>query len=325
VQLLWDIMEDSDSDGDSSSSEDHCSEVVVRKARLYDVNRVAEIFASSFEYLDVEDRDWIEGIVRKRSRRARIYVVTVNNDVAGFILFYKKGDKAYVDAFAIDPRYRGMGLGKCLLSYVESLLASEGVERLYLTVKNGNSAALGMYIKHGYRMASTVLILERSVDKELGNGDALKQKPIRVIESQDALKSKVKLLDTAIWANFTWDIDSVIYKVARKEQKSLVIYVGKRLAGVATVSSDKGKVVVERLAVSYYKPSESVNAVMEAVESYVRRSGLSKTIRIPVDSTKATLLRALVSTGFRIVDSEYVLYKNLAEEVHANPELSSAT
>jgi len=309
---LWDFMESSDSDEDSSSDEDHCREVVVRKARLHDVNSIANISTSSFEYLDVEDRDWIEGVVRKRSKRARIYVAVVDDNVVGFILFYKKGDKAYIDAFAVDPRYRGMGIGRCLLSYVEKLLVGEGVEKLYLTVKNGNGTALGMYIKHGYRMASTVLILESPIDNPDNAYEAI-QKPIRVAEIHEALKSKVKLLDTAIWTNFTWDVDSIIYKIIRRDQRNLIIYVGKRLAGVVTISPDKGKTVLERLAVSYYKPSESVNAVIEAVKSYIKKNALGKTIRIPVDSTKATLLRALVTAGFKITDSEYVLYKDLAE------------
>jgi ribosomal protein S18 acetylase RimI-like enzyme len=314
LQLLWDFMEESDSDSDSGSEEDHCREVVVRKARLCDVDRIAEIFAKSFEFLDVEDRDWIEGVVRKRSRRARIYVSLVNSDVAGFVLLYKKGDKAYIDAFAVDQRYRGMGVGKCLLRHVENILASEGVEKLYLTVKNGNSNALGMYIKHGYRIANTVLILESLVDEAHNDESSRKPIPIKIIESESAPKSKVKLLDTALWANFTWDIDSVIYKTIRKKQRNLIIYVGKRLAGIATISLDRDRTVIERLAVSYYKPSESIKIVIGALKSYVKHSELGKTIRIPVDSTKATLLQALITAGFRIADSEYILYKDLAIE-----------
>ena len=73
LSLLWDFMESSDSDEDSSSDEDHCREVVVRKARLHDVNSIANISTSSFEYLDVEDRDSskaqhekIGGLIRNR-------------------------------------------------------------------------------------------------------------------------------------------------------------------------------------------------------------------------------------------------------------------
>ncbi|MCI4435761.1 MAG: GNAT family N-acetyltransferase [Ignisphaera sp.] len=307
--------EDSDSDSESDS-DDHSAamDIVLGRARLSDVDSIVSIFLSGLDFLDFEDRDWIEGVVRKRSKRVRIYVARLGNEVAGFILLYKKRDKAYMDAFAVDQRYRGIGIGKKLLSYVEDVLKQEGVEKLYLTVKNNNNNALGMYIKHGYRIVSTVLVLESLVNSINGDGLEQSKKLVKVVEARDAFKSRVKLLDTSIWTNFTWDADSAIYKAIKREQKSLVIYIGKRLAGVVALSTNKDHVVVERLAVSYYMPAESIKIVINAVKEYIEGRGLGKIIRIPVDSTKATMLQTLISLGFRIVYSEYVLCKNLADE-----------
>jgi ribosomal protein S18 acetylase RimI-like enzyme len=315
---MWEFMnssEDSDSDSESDS-DDHSAvmDIVLGKARLSDVDSIVSIFLNSLDFLDFEDRDWIEGVVRKRSKRVRIYVARLGNEVAGFVLLYKKRDKAYIDAFAVDPRYRGIGIGKKLLSYVEEILKQEGVEKLYLTVKNSNNNALGMYIKHGYRIVSTVLVLESLVNSINGDGLEQSKKLVKVVEARDAFKSRVKLLDTSIWTNFTWDADSAIYKAIKREQKSLVIYIGKRLAGVVALSTNKDHVVVERLAVSYYMPAESIKIVINAVKEYIEDRGLGKIIRIPVDSTKATMLQTLISLGFRIVYSEYVLCKNLADE-----------
>ncbi len=318
VARMWEFMnssEDSDSDSESDS-DDHSAvmDIVLGKARLSDVDSIVSIFLNSLDFLDFEDRDWIEGVVRKRSKRVRIYVARLGNEVAGFVLLYKKRDKAYIDAFAVDPRYRGIGIGKKLLSYVEEILKQEGVEKLYLTVKNSNNNALGMYIKHGYRIVSTVLVLESLVNSINGDGLEQSKKLVKVVEARDAFKSRVKLLDTSIWTNFTWDADSAIYKAIKREQKSLVIYIGKRLAGVVALSTNKDHVVVERLAVSYYMPAESIKIVINAVKEYIEDRGLGKIIRIPVDSTKATMLQTLISLGFRIVYSEYVLCKNLADE-----------
>lgn len=315
---MWEFMnssEDSDSDSESDS-DDHSAamDIVLGRARLSDVDSIVSIFLSGLDFLDFEDRDWIEGVVRKRSKRVRIYVARLGNEVAGFILLYKKRDKAYMDAFAVDQRYRGIGIGKKLLSYVEDVLKQEGVEKLYLTVKNNNNNALGMYIKHGYRIVSTVLVLENLVNSINGDGLEQSKKLVKVVEARDAFKSRVKLLDTSIWTNFTWDADSAIYKAIKREQKSLVIYIGKRLAGVVALSTNKDHVVVERLAVSYYMPAESIKIVINAVKEYIEGRGLGKIIRIPVDSTKATMLQTLISLGFRIVYSEYVLCKNLADE-----------
>jgi ribosomal protein S18 acetylase RimI-like enzyme len=299
-------MENSEDD-----SSNHCIDIVLRKAKTTDIDDIVNIYSNSINYLDIESREWIESIIKRRSRRARIYVADLKGRVAGFVIIYKKRDKAYIDAFAVDISYRGRGIGSCLLNYVENTMLSEGVERIYLTVKNHNNKALELYIRRGYRISSIVLVLETPIENiDIDNFEKIS---IRVDNIKRGSFPKIKLLDTAIWSNFTWDIDEAIYKVSNEEATTITVYIGRRIAGIAQISIEQNKVIVDRLATSYYRPSQSIKELIKAIKIYIDRNRLGKTITIPVDSTKSTLLKTLIAMGFKVIDSEYVLYKDLVE------------
>lgn len=303
-------MDNSESQDDSS---DHSySYITFRKARLNDVDAIVKIYSESIEFLDPESKEWIEGIVRKRSRRLRIYVTALGNNVVGFIVVYKKRDKAYIDAFAIDAKYRDKGIGQQLLNYVEKVLAIEGVEKIYLSVKNHNNKALGMYIKNGYRITNVVLILKalsRDLNIEIQD---LNNVVVRVENVKRSAFPKTKLLDTSIWSNFTWDVDEYIYRTSKENAIALTVYRGRRLLGVARVFNEQNKVFVERLALSFFKPTESIKIVVNAIKTKIA-SQPNVEIIIPVDSSKSSLLRTLILMGFKVVDSEYVLQKEIPD------------
>lgn len=302
---------------DSSESQDDSShhnydDLLFRRARLSDVDSIAKIYNESIEYLDPESRDWIESIVKKRSKRLKIYVASIKDEITGFIIVYKKRGKAYIDAFAVDSRFRGRGIGQQLLSYVENVLASEGVEKIYLSVKNHNSKALGIYIKNGYKISNIVLILE-SLSKDVKIYDPKPDNAtIRIENVKRCSFPRTKLLDTAIWSNFTWDIDEYIYRTSRENAIALTVYKGRKLLGIARLFITQNKVFVERLALSFYRPTESIKIIVHAIKMKLASQPMI-TITIPVDSSKSALLRTLILMGFKVVDSEYVLQKEITE------------
>lgn len=300
-------MDSSDSEDDSS---DHHTSLVIRKARLNDVDEIVKIYNSSIEFLDKESKEWIESIIKRRSRRIRIYVGAQDNKVVGFIIVYKKRNKAYIDSFAVDPMYRGRGIGQYLLKHVEEILATEDVEKIYLSVKNHNNKALGIYIRNGYKISNVVLILE-ATSKDIDVADINMANIMVKIESvRRSAFPKAKLLDASIWSNFTWDADEYVYRVCREEATAIIAYRGRRLLGVARVFTEQNKIFVERMALSFYRPTESLKVVVNAIKTKLSLQS-NTVITIPVDSSKSSLLRTLISMGFKVVDSEYVLHKDL--------------
>uniref|UniRef100_A0A7C2V8P8 GNAT family N-acetyltransferase n=1 Tax=Ignisphaera aggregans TaxID=334771 RepID=A0A7C2V8P8_9CREN len=306
-------MDESDSEEEPHS---RCIDLIIRRARVADVDGIVEIYNSSIEYLDFESREWIESVVKKRSRRARIYVAISDGKVVGFLLLYKKRDKAYIDAFAIDAHYRGRRIGSCLLTYVENTLASEGVHRIFLTVKNNNHKAMNMYIKHGYKISNVVLILEATSNSIEEYQYIPQDITIKIDSIRRSALPKVKLLDTTLWSNFTWDIDEVLYRVSGEEATVVSVYKSGKILGIARIYIHQDKIVVDRLAVSFYKPTEWIKIMIHVIRSRIAQEN-NRSIVIPVDSTKASLLKSLISLGFKVRDSEYVLHKDITELVTA--------
>ncbi|MBE9390884.1 GNAT family N-acetyltransferase [Fervidicoccus fontis] len=306
-------MENLELEDSFSKKENSMKNVIVRKARISDVDRIFKIYSENIEYLDEESKNWLKSIIKKKSRRARIYVALRRKKLVGFIIFYKKRKEAYIDAFAVDSRYRGLGIGRKLLNCIEQTLELEGVKRIYLSVKNRNNNALGLYLKNGYKVINIVFILEAGLDNlngKLGELEGLKLK-VDSVKKHNEINSKIKLLDTSIWSNLTWDIDDSIYKISKEEATYITIYSGKRLIGVARAHIDKNKVVIERLALSYYKATDSLITIASAIKTKITLKPKMK-IRIPVDSSKASLLKALIAFGFKIINSEYVLCKDFS-------------
>ncbi len=308
-------MESNEEDDLSKS----CQDIIFRKAKSFDVDDIIEIYDNSIEHLDKESREWIQSIIKRRSRRIRVYVVHYRAKVVGFSIVYKKRDKAYIDAFAIDAKFRGKGIGQCFLRYLEDILSKEGIKRVYLTVKNNNNKALGMYIKNNYRISNLVLIFEAPSENIDSNINELDEISIEINTIKRSSFLNVKLLDTAIWNNFTWDIDEAIYRIIDKGAIVLTIYRGEHIAGTAWISRDFNRVVVERLALSYYRPSESLKILINMIKIHIV-SGSREIIVVPIDSSKFSLLKTLISMGFRINGGEYVLYKDLLENRNRNYE-----
>ena len=306
-------MDSSDSEDDSSS--DKCLDISIRRARISDVDDVSRIYSEGIQGLDVESREWIASIIRKRSRRIRVYVAVYSGGVVGFAVIYKKRGRAYIDALAVAEVYRGKGIGECLLRKVEEILFGESVEKIYLTVKNRNNRALGMYIKNGYRISNVILILEArssNIDVDI-DGGVLNKIRISIGSVKRTSIPRVRLLDLTMWNNFTWDVDEAIYRLSGEEVTLITVYKSRRIVGVAQLSTNSGKVVVERIALSYYRPTESLKVLIDSIKRFADK-GADTSIVIPVDSSKISLLKTLISMGFRIVDSEYVLYKEIEEE-----------
>jgi len=309
-------MEDEESSSEDSS-DNSLNNLYLRKASSEDVDKIIKIYNKSRDYLDEEDEEWIRSIVSSRSRRIKAYVLK-ENEVKAFAIVYKKNDVAYIDALAVDPEYRGRGLGTLFLRSLELMLRKEGFKKILLTVKHHNLKALSLYLKHGYRIRNMVLVLEASDQEKIRSIYSLNfNKDVRFkIYTYSRKYLRKKMLETAVWSIYTGDVDELIYMKSRENRIILTAYEGKILIGMAVISLDKDILEVERLALSYHETIESLMTIMRGI--YDLSEILSKKdyrILIPVDASKNLILNTLMILGFRVVDSEYVLTKDLAENL----------
>ncbi len=66
-----------------------------------------------------------------------------------------QSNELYLDGVAVDPRYRGQGIGKALIAKFEQYAQSKGYTRVSLDVVNTNPGAKKLYQTLGYRTYKT--------------------------------------------------------------------------------------------------------------------------------------------------------------------------
>ncbi len=280
--------------------------LLIRKPRIRDVDEIFNIHLKSLSGLDMEDYDWYYNLVRLRSRRRIFRVAIYEGVVVGFIIAYKYRNKAYIDALAVHPDYRGMGIGGALLSSLESELSRRRVEKEYLSVKHDNIPALGFYLRHGYRIDGVVLSL--GADTERINAEPVEGYEYRVLYASSQVVKGIKTLPSAWWSSLTEPVDKLLYRRIHSE-KALVAYRGGRLRGVMEYEPEQ-EMIVDYLAVSYHRPREALQALLGYIHEKFNDEGV-KHVTIPVDSSKTSLIDELIRHGFRVGEAEYKLVKQL--------------
>ncbi|MEM0014508.1 MAG: GNAT family N-acetyltransferase [Zestosphaera sp.] len=110
---------------------------VVRDAGPSDVGRVFEIYSQALGALDEVGREWLEALVRSRSRRKRVVVVELDGSVVGFATVFKRGEVAFLDSIAVDEDVRSRGVGGLLLDVIEGGLNRRVLSPSRLALRTG--------------------------------------------------------------------------------------------------------------------------------------------------------------------------------------------
>ena len=72
-----------------------------------------------------------------------------NEPAAGFVLSRSVADEEELLLLAVDPRWRGRGIGSTLLARFIAAAGERGSERLFLEMREGNPAE-ALYRRHGF-------------------------------------------------------------------------------------------------------------------------------------------------------------------------------
>lgn len=245
-------------------------------------------------------------MISVRSRRRKVLVAEVDGRVVGFIIAYKYREQAYIDSLAVDPDFRDMGIGGRLIQAVEELLAIERVERIALSVKEGNLRALDFYLRRGYKVKGVILFLSADparLTERPADGFTLKLKRASSIGRLKSFKP------ATWWSTLTEPVDRMVYKRYSAGEQALLAYKGTRVKGLAEFSVDD-ELFVDYIALSSYGSLEALWALVSGLRSIAIQAGV-KLITIPVDSTKESIVEELYKAGFRAHKTEYLLTKEL--------------
>lgn len=140
-----------------------------RPMALADVAQVREIDVRSFSM------PWTERSYRfelTENQHSVVWVAEVENStgpqVVGMIVTWVILDEAHIATIAIDPEYRGKGLGRRLLAIGLRAAYQRGARLSYLEVRRGNLVAQALYQQFGFHVVG-----ERPRYYQDNNEDAL--------------------------------------------------------------------------------------------------------------------------------------------------------
>ena len=99
------------------------------------------------------------------------------DEMAGFASYFLTGvpGEMKLDKLYVHPRHQRRGHGGRMIARTCEIARKSGCSRLVLAVNKGNRGAIDAYLKHGFRMAGSVV-------KDIGGGfvmdDYLMEKPV---------------------------------------------------------------------------------------------------------------------------------------------------
>jgi ribosomal protein S18 acetylase RimI-like enzyme len=85
---------------------------------------------------------------------AMVYGTFDQKDLIGFVWAYehpfREETRIYISEIHVDERYRGRGIGKQLLTAVESMARSRGYKALYIHAEGDKDDVIRLYQQEGY-------------------------------------------------------------------------------------------------------------------------------------------------------------------------------
>ena len=85
--------------------------------------------------------------------RSRVWVCEYLGKMIGFVLLMDRGEAAQLRYFIIEPEFRGVGLGKKLMTLYMEFLKSCNYRSSYLWTTHELKAAASLYLRHGFKLS----------------------------------------------------------------------------------------------------------------------------------------------------------------------------
>lgn len=133
------------------------------KIRTFEVRDEAEVI-ELWRICDLT-RPWndpVRDIERKVAVADDLFLVaTIEGVVVGTVMAGYDGHRGWVNYIAVDPRRRGSGLGRALMSEAEVLLRDRGCPKINLQVRTSNPSAIAFYEHLGFAIDDAVSLGKR--------------------------------------------------------------------------------------------------------------------------------------------------------------------
>ncbi len=128
--------------------------VAIRPARIFDINEVMRIERASFQ------EQYPKGLLMMflENNPNTFLVAEYGGKVIGYVMGYLRPDlEGHIMSIAVDPEYRGNGIGSALLAEAIERLIREGARYIGLEVRVSNIGAIRLYERFGFMRVKRII------------------------------------------------------------------------------------------------------------------------------------------------------------------------
>jgi [ribosomal protein S18]-alanine N-acetyltransferase len=116
-------------------------EINIRPADERDLEKIFEIETRSFK------KPWSKNLLLYSIRVGGMFVAEIDGEIRGYIAFSKILDEVHIENIAVEPEWRGKGIGSHLLKFV---IEKNKDCDFFLEVRPSNQSAISLYKKFGF-------------------------------------------------------------------------------------------------------------------------------------------------------------------------------
>ncbi|PWH12424.1 MAG: GNAT family N-acetyltransferase [Anaerolineae bacterium] len=140
------------------------NEITLREFRFpEDYQAVFTLWQNAGDGLGIGPSDTPEEIYKKLQYAPDLFLLAeCDSRIVGTVIGGYDGRRGMIYHLAVEPEFRGQGIGTRLMDEIEARLKAKGCRKAYLLVKQGNSAAT-MYEKRGWNEMTNVRLFGKNL------------------------------------------------------------------------------------------------------------------------------------------------------------------
>ena len=140
---------------------DNCN-IKIRKAIMSDIDsNLLNLYIDGYNihqknrcdiFLKKSDKELKDNLINVLNRDDKTYLVlTLNNDISGYISYKLKNNSIWIDELVIDKNKRGLGYGKMLIGEIKKIAKNNDIKRVELNCWKFNEKGVEFYKKLDFK------------------------------------------------------------------------------------------------------------------------------------------------------------------------------
>jgi len=136
-----------------SPSFNMASKLIIRKFLPSDIDKIVEIEKASFKQGAYSKRR-LENLSKKHPND--FLVAKLADKTVGYVIAYNKAGAIDFDSLAVDKKYRKLGIGKKLVSFMLNRFKKKGLKKASLEVRSSNKKAASFFQNLGFKITKVI-------------------------------------------------------------------------------------------------------------------------------------------------------------------------